>query len=76
MHIEALVHTVYDLWNEVDMDEIIGKVFKKIGKILALINEGEGSNDLVESKRGVKYESLYIRLQFKCKELTRSYCVK
>ena len=68
-NVAALVRTVYDVWNEVDMDEIIGKVFKRIGKVLALINEGEGGNDLVESKRGIKHEGLNFDYDLNAKNL-------
>ena len=36
----------------------INKVFDCLEKVLRLINEGRGSNDLVESKRGLKHDGL------------------
>ena len=34
------------------MDALITNIFTKLEKIICLINEGDGGNDLVEMKRG------------------------
>ena len=53
---DALVRTVLDTWVNGFLDEIISKVFKRLEKVLCLINKGEGGNDLVETKRGPRAE--------------------
>jgi len=57
-HLDALVNTVNHIWNIGKLDQIIGKVFSRLEKMLALIIEGKGGNDCVEDKRGVKYQDL------------------
>ena len=53
---DALVRTLPDTWINGFLDKIILKVFKRLEKVLCLINEGQGSNDLVETKRGSRVE--------------------
>ena len=57
-NLEALVRTVYSVWNTGKLDTIIRKVFLRLERVLALINEGKGSNDRVEDNRGVKFEGM------------------
>ena len=57
-HVEALVSTVMTTWDEGKLDRQITNVFKRLEKLLCLINEGEGGNDLVELKRGKKNRNL------------------
>ena len=54
----ALVRTVNDVWREGNMNRVITNVFDRIKRVLNLINEGEGGNDYVETKRGVKFENM------------------
>ena len=50
--IDALVNVVMSTWNDGHLDDSIGKVFNHLERVLILINEGGGGNDLVKSKRG------------------------
>ena len=54
----SLTNSIYRTWGNHTLDEVISKVNKRLEKVLHLIKEGEGSNELVESKRGKKYLSL------------------
>ena len=57
---DVLLRTVISTWVNGFLDEIITKVFKRLEKILCVINEGEGGNDLVETKYGPRVASLTI----------------
>ena len=48
--VNALSHTVMDTWNNGHLDEMITKVFLRLKKVLVLIVEANGKNDLVEQK--------------------------
>ena len=61
--VDALVNTVMAAWTEGDLDDSITKVFDRIKRVLVLINEGNGANDLVETKRGVAHDD--IKFDFK-----------
>ena len=50
--VDALVNTVMSTWNDGHLDDCICKIFNRLERVLILTNEGEGGNDLVESKRG------------------------
>ena len=53
---DTLVRSVIDTWVNGCLDDVISKVFKRLKKVLCLINEGEGGNDLVETQRGPKID--------------------
>ena len=55
---DTLVRSVYHTWSCDNLNNVISKVFDRLEKVFSLINEGKGSNDLVESKHGLKYERL------------------
>ena len=50
--VEALVRSVYETWEKGELNEVITKVFNRLKKVLVLIIEGDGGNELVETKRG------------------------
>ena len=50
--VEALVRSVYETWEEGELNEVITKVFNRLKIVLVLIIEGDGGNELVETKRG------------------------
>jgi len=56
--IDALVNTVNLTWTDDSLDKSIKNVFLRLEKVICLINEGDGANDLVETKRGVKNKSM------------------
>ena len=56
--VQALSNTVMETWNQGHLDGMIEKVCKRIQKVLVLIVEGKGKNDLVETKRGKKFADL------------------
>ena len=56
--VNALVKSVLETWNNGHLDGTISKVFKELQKVLVLVVEGEGTNNLVEKKRGKKYKNL------------------
>ena len=49
-----------ETWETEDLDEQIRNVFGRLQKVLVLILQADGGNDLVETKRGKKFESLDI----------------
>ena len=61
-HFDAIVRTVYEVWNTGRLNGVIRKVFHRLGRVLALINEGRGGNDRVDDKRGVKIEGMKFNL--------------
>ena len=67
-NVAVLVRSVYKTWNNGGLDNLISSVFKRLEWVVCLINEGEGSNNLVETKWGVKYVDIKFYFQ-KC-ELT------
>ena len=50
--VEALVRSVYETWEKGELNEVITKVFNHLKKVLVLIIECDGGNELVETKRG------------------------
>ena len=50
--VEALVRLVYETWEKGELNEVITKVFNRLKIFLVLIIEGDGGNELVETKRG------------------------
>ena len=56
---DALCAAVNNAWhNSRHFETVLPSVFNRLHKVLVLVVEGEGSNDLVESKRGKKYKML------------------
>ena len=56
--VDALVNTVNKTWLDDSLNTCIKNVFLRLEKVLCLISEGDGANDLVETKRGVKNKNL------------------
>ena len=56
--VNALVNTVISTWRYRHLGPVIVKVFDCLEKVVILINEGEGGNDLVETKRGKKHADI------------------
>ena len=54
-HVEALVMSVMETWDKGHLNDIISKVFGRLQKVLVLVVEGKGSNELVETKRGKQH---------------------
>ena len=54
------------------MDRVITSVFNRIKRVLTLINEGEGGNDYVESKRGIKYENMKFDYNLNAEHLSKN----
>ena len=50
--VNVLVRSVYETWEKGKLNELITKVFNRLKNVLVLIVEGNGGNELVESKRG------------------------
>ena len=55
---DALSDTVYDCWNCWNYEETVTKVFHRLHKVLLLIQQDKGGNNLVETKRGKRYVDL------------------
>ena len=66
--VDALVSLVYEAWNTsstvTGLDSVIGKVWNRLSNVLVLILEGNGSNNLVEKKRGKKFYNLDMPADF------------
>ena len=57
--VECLAKSVYEAWNaDNNFDVVVGKVFNRLQNVLVLILEGNGSNHLVEKKRGKQFRNL------------------
>ena len=56
--VQALSNTVMETWNQGHLDDMIEKVCKRIQKVLVLIVEGKGKNDLFKTKRDKKFADL------------------
>ena len=50
--VESLIRSVYETWEKGKLKEVITKVFNRLKIVLALIIEGDGGNELVETKLG------------------------
>ena len=57
---DALVNTIIRSWNDGKLDHAITKVFLRLKNVLCNITEAKGDNDLVESKRGKKFDGIKI----------------
>ena len=53
-----LVHIVMYVWRDGDLNKVIDKVFDRIERVLILINEDKGGNDLLETKRGKEHANI------------------
>ena len=64
--VHALAESVMNTWNNDKnlSDDVINRVRKRLRNVLALIVEGDGGNDLVETKRGKEIRNLEISPQF------------
>ena len=56
--VNNFVRSVYHTWNCGNLNTITSNVCGHLEKVLCLINEGRRSNDLTESKHGLKHEEL------------------
>jgi len=56
--IDALINSVNETWSNSSLTWCISNVFVSLKKVICLINEGDGGNDLVETKRGIKYSDM------------------
>ena len=54
----SLINSVMKTWNEGELDEMITNVYDRLRNVSAIIIEGDGANDLVETKRGVKWRKM------------------
>ena len=50
--------------NDKKLSDVINRVWKRLRNVLALIVEGDGGNDLVETKRGKQFRNLEISPEF------------
>jgi hypothetical protein len=63
--VHALAKSVMETWNnDDDLTDVINRVWNRLRNVLALIVEGGGGNELVETKRGKKFRSLEVSQQF------------
>ena len=62
--VHALVNSVRRAWDTQPLGNVFGKVWSRATKVLALIVEGKGGNDLVEKKRGKRWAGLDLEPEF------------
>ena len=62
--VHVLVNSVNKVWKTRRLDAVIGKVWTRMNKVLSLLVEGKGGNDLVEKKRGKKFTGLDVPREF------------
>ena len=55
---EDLVWSVETIWTKVHLNRIITNALGCLEQLLSVINNGCGGNNLVKTKRGVKYERM------------------
>ena len=60
--VDALAASVERSWNK--NADVIGRVWARLRNVLALIVQGKGGNDLVETKRGKKFRGLDVPPEF------------
>ena len=53
--------SVINTWDSEALSDVLMKVFVRLQKVLCLIVEGIGKNDLVETKRGKKHGNMNLR---------------
>ena len=60
--VNILADTVMQVWNNHnnDLQNVINKVYNRLRVVLALVVEGKGGNDLVETKRGKQYKDVVV----------------
>ena len=54
----ALISSVIETWETIEMSAITSKVFIKLKKVICLINNGNGGNDLIEDMRGKRHADM------------------
>ena len=59
-------------WTDGDLDDVITKFFDRIKRVLVLINEGKGGNDLVETKRGVEHVDIKFNYTLNLKNIAKA----
>ena len=52
--VDALVHSVETIWRSSDLNNVMTKVFKKLGVVFCNILKANGRNNLVEDNRSTK----------------------
>jgi len=57
-NIHALNKDIYDVWQSKALSMPFSSVWKRLGRVLHLIKEDNGGNELVEQKRGKKWAAL------------------
>ena len=70
--VDALINTVMAAWTDGDLDDVITKVFDRIKRVLVLINEGKGGNDLVEAERGVEHVDIKFDYTLNLKNIAKA----
>ena len=68
---DALVNSVNATWNNTFYDRCITNVFARLEKVICLINEGDGGNDLVETKRGTKYSDMKFNFDMNLRKIMK-----
>jgi len=56
--IHALHKGVTKVWQSADLSKAFGSVWQRLGRVVHLIKEDNGGNELVEAKRGRKWSAL------------------
>ena len=69
--VDALVNSVNATWNNTSLDRCITNVFTRLEKVICLINEGDGGNDLVETKRGTKYSDMKFNFDMNLRKIMK-----
>ena len=56
--VDAHVNFVNETWSNSSLNRCISNIFIRLEKVICLVNEGDGGNDLVETKRGIKHSDM------------------
>ena len=68
--VQALARSFTGTWANGQLDKVIEKVFDRLKRVLFLITEAKGINDLVETKLGKKSQDLNLPIDLTMEEDT------
>lgn len=61
--VNSFDRSVYEIWKKRELNELMTKVFNRLKIFFIFIVEGNGENELVESKRGKRFHNLDLSVE-------------
>ena len=68
--VQVLAQSVEETWANGHLDKVIEKVFDRLKRVLVLIAEAKGKNNLMETKQGKKFQDLDLTIDLEMEENT------